>query len=192
MALVQTGPASTLYVMLGVFICRQCLMNCSFGISRSVVMDYSNKESRAKWSAMESFSNFSWAGSAVIGGIIADAYGYHGTFLVTTCLHYVATLAIIPAAIAGRKLEAVVVRMNKEEREKNEKEAKEKKEEDRLAKEKVKANKTNGMRQPLLGGGINNEGGNNPRMSSTSSVTSSLYTIPVSYTHLTLPTKRIV
>ena len=140
-------------------------------------MDYSNKESRAKWSAMESFSNFSWAGSAVIGGVIADAYGYHGTFLVTTCLHYLATLAIIPAAIAGRKLEAVVVRMNREEREKNDKEAKEKKEEERVAKIKAKANQSNGMKEPLLGGGSGGNGDGNPRVSSTSSVASSLYTI---------------
>ena len=80
-------------------------------------MDYSSKESRAKWSAVESFSNFTWAGSAVVGGLIADAHGYHATFLVTTLLHYVATAVIIPAAIAGRKLEAIVVRMNREERE---------------------------------------------------------------------------
>ncbi|ORC88150.1 uncharacterized protein TM35_000182070, partial [Trypanosoma theileri] len=60
-------------ILLPIFIIRNSTMNCTRGVTRSVIMDCVRKESRAKWSAFESFSSFTWAGSAVIGGYVADA-----------------------------------------------------------------------------------------------------------------------
>lgn len=53
------------------FVARNSTMNAVMGITRSVIMDSVKKENRAKWSAFESFSSFTWAGSAMVGGYIA-------------------------------------------------------------------------------------------------------------------------
>lgn len=114
----QDTPAARLAVMLVVFIVRNSCMNCTLGMSRSVIMDCVNKNSRAKWAAVESFSNFTWAGSATLGGYLADAHGYKYTFLITAVLHFFGCSLLIPAWRSSRKLEAVVMKRSRERREK--------------------------------------------------------------------------
>ncbi|KEG12640.1 hypothetical protein DQ04_01561070 [Trypanosoma grayi] len=94
-----------LVILLPVFIIRNAMMNCTRGVTRSVIMDYVRKESRAKWSAFESFSSFTWAGSAVVGGYIAEAKGYQYTFVITAIFHYVALLTLSPAMYGAGEVE---------------------------------------------------------------------------------------
>ena len=49
-------------------------------------MDYVPPGTRARWKALDSISSFGWCGSAAIGGLIADAYDYSTTFLITAAL----------------------------------------------------------------------------------------------------------
>jgi MFS family permease len=104
-----TGPAAGLIPMLAVFVVRNALMNSTLGTSRGVIMDCCNAASRAKWSAMESFSSFTWAGSATLGGYLSDLHGYRYSFLITCCFHYAAVLALIPAYLGTKTLESVVM-----------------------------------------------------------------------------------
>ncbi|KAH9600658.1 Major facilitator superfamily [Trypanosoma melophagium] len=97
---IAKGPMARFALVVTFFIIRNATMNSTMGITRSVIMDRVRKESRAKWSAFESFSSFTWAGSAVVGGYIAEAKGYQFTFFITAMIHYAGVLALIPAAIA--------------------------------------------------------------------------------------------
>ena len=47
------------------------------------MMDYVPKGQRARWRALESVTELNWCGSALVGGILADHYGYASTFLLT-------------------------------------------------------------------------------------------------------------
>ena len=38
--------------------------------------DYVARRHRAKWNSLESLNNFSWSGSAMLGGVIVDKFGY--------------------------------------------------------------------------------------------------------------------
>ncbi|CBZ25105.1 conserved hypothetical protein [Leishmania mexicana MHOM/GT/2001/U1103] len=105
-ALFMLTTAATLPGIIALFLCRNALMNSVFGITRSVIMDCVAKDSRAKWSALESVSLFSWSGSAMIGGYIAKRHGYRCTFVATAMLQFVATLLMIPAALGARALDA--------------------------------------------------------------------------------------
>ena len=49
-------------------------------------MDYVPKSTRARWKSLEAVSIFGWCGSALIGGVLADNYGYPRTFLITIAL----------------------------------------------------------------------------------------------------------
>ena len=110
---VAEGSAANVWPMLAVFVVRNALMNSTLGMSRSMIMDCVRKENRSKWSAVESFSSFTWSGSALIGGYLADAHGYRFSFLITAVLHYVATAALVPAFFSSRKLESVTMALNK-------------------------------------------------------------------------------
>ncbi|EKF30367.1 hypothetical protein MOQ_005825 [Trypanosoma cruzi marinkellei] len=110
------GPNTGLGVVLALVISRNSLMNSPTGVTRSVIMDCVPKSSRAKWSAFESFASFTWAGSAVIGGYIADAKGYQCTFFTTSMVHYVGTCVLVPAAIASRNMERHLRQLKRAER----------------------------------------------------------------------------
>jgi hypothetical protein len=103
----------SLNVMLPIYIFRNALMNCTRGVTRSVIMDCVKKENRAKWSAFESFSSFTWAGSAVFGGYIAVARGYKGTFVITALFHYCSLAVLVPGAIGALPVERELMRTNR-------------------------------------------------------------------------------
>jgi len=117
MAVVPTNtPASSLALMLAIFALRNSCMNSTLGMSRSVIMDCVSKETRAKWAAVESFANFTWAGSATLGGYLADAHGYKFTFLITAVLHFTACLILIPAWVGSHDVEVIVMKRSREHR----------------------------------------------------------------------------
>ncbi len=68
------------------YILRTALMNCTYPVEESILMDYVPKNTRARWKSLESVSQFGWCGSALAGGLLADKYGYARTFAITICL----------------------------------------------------------------------------------------------------------
>ena len=72
--------------VVALYICRTALMNCTYPVEESILMDYVPKNTRARWKSLESVSQFGWCGSALAGGLLADKYGYARTFAITIVL----------------------------------------------------------------------------------------------------------
>jgi MFS family permease len=92
------GPAAIAGLVFPIYIIRSAAMNCSSGVSRAILMDLVPTKQRAKWNIFESLANISWAGSAVVGGAVADRWGYRATFVVTGCFHVLAFIVLSSAA----------------------------------------------------------------------------------------------
>lgn len=85
---------ATAALVVPVFVARTALMNGTKALTRSIVMDSVPKEGRAKWNSLESVTGATWAGSAVIGGLLVDRYGFFGNNLATAALQFVSTLPL--------------------------------------------------------------------------------------------------
>ncbi|KAM3572422.1 hypothetical protein VYU27_005551 [Nannochloropsis oceanica] len=57
-------------------------------------MDSVPKEDRGKWNSLESVTMATWSGSAVIGGLLVDRYGFLFNNLITASLQLVSTLPL--------------------------------------------------------------------------------------------------
>lgn len=71
------------YVLVPIYVMRSSLMNGSYPLVESILMDFVPKEERARWKSLDSVASFGWCGSAALGGMIADRYDYTHTFLAT-------------------------------------------------------------------------------------------------------------
>ena len=49
------------------YLVRTWVMNCTSGLTKSILNDYVSKKRRAKWNGLESVNIFSWSGSAALG-----------------------------------------------------------------------------------------------------------------------------
>lgn len=78
-------------VIVVVFLIRTGVMNCTYPLNTSIMMDYCPKDQRARWTSLQSVVRFGWCGSAAAGGVLADAYGYSFTFLITAGVQAAAT-----------------------------------------------------------------------------------------------------
>ena len=58
-------------------------------------MDAVPKQQRGRWQGLESINAATWAGSAVVGGILIDHYGYVVGIFVTTAYMLCSMLPII-------------------------------------------------------------------------------------------------
>lgn len=74
-------------VQCALFLAREAFMQCTNPLRQSLLMDFVAKEYRARWNSLEGLSMFSWAGSAVLGGFVVDAYGYRVCFLVAAVVY---------------------------------------------------------------------------------------------------------
>jgi MFS family permease len=68
------------------FLLSTCLQGCFYPLTESIAMDFVPPNTRARWKSLDSVGRFGWAGSAVIGGWIADRRGYTFTFALTAGL----------------------------------------------------------------------------------------------------------
>lgn len=78
------------FIICPVYILRTVLMNCCYPLQKSILMDFVPKGKRGKWNAFESVTRFGWSGSALIGGVISDNFGYGATFLATAIMQAIA------------------------------------------------------------------------------------------------------
>lgn len=84
-----TSNRSTLAAL---FLSHTALMQCNVPLRRSLLMDFVPKKNRAKWNSLEGLSMFTWTGSAVVGALLIDAYGYHVCFFVTCGVYAIGLL----------------------------------------------------------------------------------------------------
>ena len=82
----NTGWRSAWYVIVPVYIARTSCMNCTYPLQESIMMDSVPKSTRARWKSLESVSTLGWCGSAVLGGVLADKFGYTFSFLLTAAM----------------------------------------------------------------------------------------------------------
>lgn len=71
------------FVLVPIYVMRSSLMNGSYPLVESILMDFVPKDERARWKSLDSVASFGWCGSAALGGMIADKYDYTHTFLLT-------------------------------------------------------------------------------------------------------------
>ena len=81
-------------LLVPIYILRTSLMNASYPLEESILMDFVPKNQRARWKSLESVASFGWCGSAAIGGWLSDrANGdYTFTFLITAIIQTIGTL----------------------------------------------------------------------------------------------------
>ena len=82
------------YTIIPIYLIRTGIMNSTYALNESILMDYVPKETRARWKSLESVASFGWCGSAVLGGVLSDAQSYSSTFLYTAGLQFLGTVVI--------------------------------------------------------------------------------------------------
>ena len=82
------------YVIVPVYVWRTGMMNSTYPLEESILMDFVPKNQRGRWKSLESVSQFGWCGSAMLGGIFSDAHDgdYTFTFLITALLQTAGSL----------------------------------------------------------------------------------------------------
>lgn len=70
-------------LIVGVYLLRTGIMNCSYPLLESILMDNVPSNQRARWKSLESIASFGWTGSALVGGILSDEHSYQFTFAMT-------------------------------------------------------------------------------------------------------------
>ena len=86
------------YVLICVFLLRSALMNSTKPLTKSIMMDFVPKKQRGRWQALQSVNEFSWSGSAFLGGLLIDRYGFTGIFTATACSQAMAIVPLISVA----------------------------------------------------------------------------------------------
>ncbi len=74
-----------------IYVFRTGLMNATYPLQESILMDFVPKHQRARWKSLDSVASFGWCGSAAFGGWLADKFDYTHTFLVTAIFQIVST-----------------------------------------------------------------------------------------------------
>jgi sugar phosphate permease len=67
-------------------------MNAPYPLEESILMDFVEKNTRARWKSLDSISDFGWCGSAALGGYIADKWDYSVTFMITAVIQSISII----------------------------------------------------------------------------------------------------
>lgn len=73
-------------VIVTIYILRTILTSVGWPLIMSVLNDYVSKEHRSKWNSLQNLAALGWSGSAALGGIIIDKYGFATVFYCTAAL----------------------------------------------------------------------------------------------------------
>lgn len=90
----QTNPYLVL-VIVGVYWLRTGIINSSYPLLESILMDNVPSNQRARWKSLESIASFGWTGSALIGGILSDKHSYQFTFGITASMQLAGGLLLL-------------------------------------------------------------------------------------------------
>ncbi|GAB4822716.1 hypothetical protein N2152v2_009762 [Parachlorella kessleri] len=95
MAYLPTTSRKARLVLMSVHLLRMALANCTRPLMRSVLMDAVPRHHRGKVNAVDSVRMFSWSGSAAVGGVLVEKYGFQSTFLITAFLKLFAFIPLL-------------------------------------------------------------------------------------------------
>ena len=82
-------------VLIIVHIVRMASANCTRPLMRSVLNQYTPRHHRGKVNAVDSVRTFSWSGSAALGGVLVQKFGFEKTFLVTAGVKVLSVLPLL-------------------------------------------------------------------------------------------------
>lgn len=83
------------YYCVPIYVIRTAIMNSTYPLEESTIMDFVPKDTRSRWKSLDSIAVFGWCGSAAVGGILADRYSYSFTFYITAILQGLGGLILI-------------------------------------------------------------------------------------------------
>jgi len=76
------------------FVVRTGLMNSSKPLTKSIINDIVPKEQRGRWNSLETVNAATWSGSAALGGLLVDSYGFIPNFVATAVLQLSASIPL--------------------------------------------------------------------------------------------------
>ncbi len=94
MAKLPPAPGPARAALIAVHLLRMAVANCTRPLMRSVLNEFVAPRHRARVNAVDSIRNFSWSGSAALGGLLVERLGFETTFLVTAGVKVVAVLPL--------------------------------------------------------------------------------------------------
>jgi len=92
------------------YLMRFALLQTRDPLLYSITMDVVPQSQRSRWAALNSLRTLSFAASAVVGGYLADLYGYQFSFNVTVLLLLTGLVVFVPAWLWFPRSEAVHIR----------------------------------------------------------------------------------
>jgi MFS family permease len=81
--------------VVAIYLLRTGIMNCSYPLLESILMDAVPSNQRAQWKSLESIASFGWTGSALVGGILSDHHSYEYTFRFTATMQLIGSLMLL-------------------------------------------------------------------------------------------------
>ena len=88
----QVSRTALVALVVVLFLVRSGLANCTEPLSTSISMDFVPSSARARWASLSIVVQACWSSSAMVGGLLADRFGYAFAFLLTAGFHVVGTL----------------------------------------------------------------------------------------------------
>eukprot|EP00943_MAST-04B_sp_MAST-4B-sp1_P001648 g1648.t1 len=95
MSLLVNNDIDVWYYCVPIYVIRTAIMNSTYPLEESTIMDFVPKDTRSRWKSLDSIATFGWCGSAAVGGILADKYSYSFTFFITAILQGLGGLLLI-------------------------------------------------------------------------------------------------
>jgi hypothetical protein len=90
-------PDQKLAIMV-LYTVRTGLMNSTKPLTKSIINDIVPKDQRGRWNALETVNAATWSGSAAVGGLLVDTYGYVPNFTATALLQLSASIPLVMIA----------------------------------------------------------------------------------------------
>lgn len=74
--------------------------------AQSCMSTMAMQESRARWNSLDGVLIFGWSGSALLGGILVDKYGFDVTFCITALMQGIGACFLVPLVFLVPRTEA--------------------------------------------------------------------------------------
>jgi MFS family permease len=90
----DSNPYKAMLIVV-VYLFRTGIINSSYPLLESILMDNVPSNQRARWKSLESIASFGWTGSALVGGILSDEHSYQFTFAITAWMQLASGLVLL-------------------------------------------------------------------------------------------------
>ena len=84
------------YLAVATYLVRTAFMNSSYAIQRGILMDVVEKSKRGRWSSLANLTTATWAGSSLVGGLLAQRFSFQYVFMCTAVLYVLSLFLLSP------------------------------------------------------------------------------------------------